>query len=348
MLTVVQERGSAKLYRIPIDGAKPQVVVDGEGSIGSWSLAPDGGLVYTWSSPTEPALLRQRTRDGGVRDLLRLNAELLASRTIAPVEAFTFKSRDDLNVEAYLTLPLGRTATSRHPMVVMIHGGPHGAQGAAFNEKAQAYAAHGVASLMVNYRGSTGYGQNFADAIFKDQNGGEAEDVIAGVDAALARYRWLDGERLGIEGGSYGGQLTNWIITRTNRFKAAVPMASISNLVSFNYTAYYHDYLPVEFGAYPHEGAMMDTLWARSPLRYVSRVKTPTMLLHGENDNDVPVAEAEQFYIALKDVGVNTVMVRYPREGHGVREPKHVVDVIDRSLGWYDRWFARDTRAMTP
>ena len=125
-------------------------------------------------------------------------------------------------------------------------------------------------------------------------------------------------------------------------------MASISNLVSFNYTAYYHDYLPVEFGAYPHEGAMMDTLWARSPLRYVSRVKTPTMLLHGENDNDVPVAEAEQFYIALKDVGVNTVMVRYPREGHGVREPKHVVDVIDRSLAWYDRWFARDTRAMTP
>jgi dipeptidyl aminopeptidase/acylaminoacyl peptidase len=120
-----------------------------------------------------------------------------------------------------------------------------------------------------------------------------------------------------------------------------VPAAGIANLVSFNYMAYYHDYLAVEFGTYPHEKDLMDTLWARSALRYVSRVKTPVMFVHGENDNDVPIAEAEQFYVALKDVGVPTVMVRYPREGHGVRESKHVVDVIDRSLAWYDRWFAQ-------
>jgi dipeptidyl aminopeptidase/acylaminoacyl peptidase len=120
-----------------------------------------------------------------------------------------------------------------------------------------------------------------------------------------------------------------------------VPAAGIANLVSFNYMSYYHDYLAVEFGAYPHEKDLMDTLWARSALRYVNRVKTPVMFIHGENDNDVPIAEAEQYYIALKDVGVPTVMVRYPREGHGVRETKHVVDVIDRSLAWYDRWFSQ-------
>lgn len=340
LYTVVQERGDAKLYRIPVDGGSPRAIVGDEGRIGSWSLTQDGGLVYAFASPSEPATLRQMTSAGVAHDILRLNSTLLATRRIAPVESFSFKSRDGLDVEAYLTMPLDRASGSRHPLIVAIHGGPHGAQGSAFNEKAQVYAAHGMASLMVNYRGSTGYGQHFADAIFKDQDGREAEDVLAGVDAALARYSWLDSTRLGVEGTSYGGQLADWLITRTDRFAAAIPTAGISNLVSFNYMSYYHDYLAVEFGAYPHEGALMDTLWARSALRYVSRVKTPVMLVHGENDNDVPIAEAEQFYIALKDVGVPVMMIRYPREGHGVRETKHVVDFIDRSLAWYNRWFS--------
>ena len=159
----------------------------------------------------------------------------------------------------------------------------------------------------------------------------------------MRRYEWTDPERLGIEGTSYGGQLTNWIITQTDRFKAAIPIAGISNLVSFNYMAYYHDYLRVEFGTYPHQDGLMDRLWELSPLRYVAQVKTPTMLVHGENDNDVPIAEAEQFFIALKDVGVETIMVRYPREGHGVRETRHRVDLIDRSMAWYEKHFAPTT-----
>jgi dipeptidyl aminopeptidase/acylaminoacyl peptidase len=342
LYAVVQVHGDAKLYRVPLDAGAPSVVVGDEGSVGSWSLAPDGGVVYGFASPTEPAALRQIGRDGTARDLVWLNTKLLAARRIAPTERFSFKARDGMEVEAYLTLPLDRTAASRHPLIVAIHGGPHGAQGAAFNDKAQVYATHGMASLMVNYRGSTGYGQRFADAIFKDQDGREGEDVLAGVDAALARHSWLDSTRMGVEGTSYGGQLADWLVTRTTRFAAAIPTAGISNLVSFNYMSYYHDYLPVEFGAYPHEqdGRLMDTLWARSALRYVSRVKTPVMLVHGENDNDVPIAEAEQFYVALKDAGVPTMMVRYPREGHGVRETKHIVDFIDRSIGWYDRWFS--------
>jgi dipeptidyl aminopeptidase/acylaminoacyl peptidase len=345
LYTVVRERGMAKLYRIPIDGARPEVVIGDTGTVGSWSLSSTGALAYAFSSPTEPASLMLRRRDGSRRQLLAFNRELLGSRTIARVEPFTFTGRDGLRVEAFLTHPLGRTTSSKHPLIVDIHGGPHGQQGPAFNNKGQVYAARGYAVLMVNYRGSTGYGQKFTDAIFRDQNGGEAEDVMNAVDTALARWPWLDSSRLGIEGGSYGGQLTNWIVTRTNRFKAAIPIAGISNLVSFNYMSYYHDYLAVEFGAYPHEGAIMDTLWARSPLRYVARVKTPTMFAHGENDNDVPIAEAEQFYIALKDVGVPTIMVRYPREGHGVRETGHVIDLLDRSIAWYERWFAAGTRA---
>lgn len=340
LYTVVQVHGDSKLYRIPVDGGSPRVVVGDEGQIGSWSLMSDGGLIYAFASPTEPATLREMTASGAAHDIVRLNSELLAKRRIAPVERFTFRSRDGLQVEAYFTAPLDRKSGSKYPLIVQIHGGPHGAQGSAFNDKAQVYAAHGMASLMVNYRGSTGYGQKFADAIFKDQDGREAEDVMAGVDAALARYSWLDSRRMGVEGTSYGGQLADWLVTQTNRFAAAIPTAGISNLISFNYMSYYHDYLAVEFGAYPHVGALMDTLWKRSALRYVSRVKTPVMLVHGENDNDVPIAEAEQFYIALKDVGVPVVMIRYPREGHGVRETKHVIDFIDRSIAWYNRWFS--------
>jgi len=340
LYTVVQVRGDSKLYRIPVDGGSPHVVVGDEGQIGSWSLMSDGGLIYAFASPTEPAMLREMNASGVAHDIVRLNTALLAKRRVAPVERFTFRSRDGLQVEAYFTAPLDRTANSKYPLIVQIHGGPHGAQGSAFNDKAQVYAAHGMASLMVNYRGSTGYGQKFADAIFKDQDGREAEDVMAGVDAALARHPWLDSTRMGVEGTSYGGQLADWLVTRTNRFAAAIPTAGIANLISFNYMSYYHDYLAVEFGAYPHVGALMDTLWKRSALRYVSRVKTPVMLVHGENDNDVPIAEAEQFYIALKDVGVPVVMIRYPREGHGVRETKHVIDFIDRSIAWYNRWFS--------
>jgi dipeptidyl aminopeptidase/acylaminoacyl peptidase len=272
-----------------------------------------------------------------------LNRDLMARRTVAPVEAFMFKSFDGTPIEAFLTMPLSREAASSAaatPMIVMLHGGPHGQQGPTFNAKAQVYAAEGFATLMVNYRGSTGYGQKLADAIFKDQNGGEAKDVLAGVDAALAKYPWLDGNRLGIEGGSYGGQLANWLITQTPRFRAAIPTAGIANLVSFNYMAYYHDYLAVEFGAFPHEQGLMDLLWERSPIRYVQRVATPTLFLHGEHDNDVPIAEAEQFFIALMDVGVETQMIRYPREGHGIRETRHVADSIERSIAWYKKHFA--------
>ena len=355
-----QERGSNRVYRQPVtDGARlredastrlredasarqaPSVVTPGEGSVGAWSPLGDGRIVYGFTSRTGPAqLVMSDPAKNSVTPLTTLNSDLLAERTLGSVESFTFKSFDGAEIEAFLTLPAAIETRARHPMIVMIHGGPHGQQGPAFNSKAQVYASQGWASLMVNYRGSTGYGQKLADAIFGDQNGGEAKDVLAGVDAALAKYPWIDRTRLGIEGGSYGGQLTNWIVTQTDRFRAAIPVASISNLVSFNYMAYYHDYLAVEFGSFPHQKGLMDVLWQRSPIRYVHQVKTPVMLIHGENDNDVPIAEAEQFYIALRDVGVESILVRYPREGHGIRETAHVVDMIDRSIAWYRRHFA--------
>jgi dipeptidyl aminopeptidase/acylaminoacyl peptidase len=360
----LQERGHVRLLRVPLSGGQPERLIADRGTVGAWSLARDGTIAYAFTSASTPAELYLRPPSGSPRALTSLNQEVLRERTIADVESFTFKSFDGTEIEAFLTKPVGLDTAKKAPLITMIHGGPHGQQGPAFNQKAQIYAAHGFATLMVNYRGSTGYGQKLADLIFQDQNGGEAKDVLAGVDAALTKYPWLDASRLGVEGGSYGGQLTNWLITQTDRFRAAIPAAGISNLVSFNYMAYYHDYLAVEFGGFPHEPfkpenekiwpaatrpkTIMDALWERSPIRYVAQAKTPTLFLHGENDNDVPIAEAEQFYIALKEVGVETVLVRYPREGHGIREVKHVEDTITRSIDWYNKHFSAGARPSSP
>ncbi len=335
----VQERGNERLYRLPVTGT-PAVVISERGRVDEWSVARNGAIAYTYASPADLAQLYVRGANGQARQLTNLNADVLRGVAIAEVEPFTFVSNDNrFEVEAFLTKPIGMTADSRHPLIVMIHGGPHGAQGPAFDFRSQYYANQGWATLKVNFRGSTGYGQKFGDAVFRDQNGDEAQDVLYGVSAAIRRNLWIDRERMGVEGGSYGGQLSTWIITQTHIFKAAIPLAPITNIISYNYMTYYNMYEQMEWGVLPHQANMMDVLWERSALKHVAKVKTPTMLIHGENDNDVPIAESEQFFIALQDVGVETVFVRYPREGHGLREPRHIVDLMDRSAAWYRKHF---------
>src|SRR5215471_15229825 len=337
----VQERGSNYLMRIPASGGKPEYVVKEPGFVGAFSVGKDG-IAYSYASPRDLNELYWKSGNSGPRKLTDLNAQLLAGKQIAEVESFTFISNDNkYEVEAFLTKPLGMTATSKHPMIINIHGGPHGQNGPPFNFKNQVYAAHGWATLNVNFRGSTGYGQKFADAVFGDQNGNEGQDVLYGVSAAVRRYSWIDRDRMGIEGTSYGGQLSDWLITQTNEFKAAIPIAGISNLISYNYMTYYNQYEEMEFGQFFHQGNLMDVAWERSALKHVAAAHTPTMLMHGENDNDVPIAEAEQFFIALLDVGTEAIFVRYPREGHGLAETGHNIDSIDRCIAWYEKHFPK-------
>jgi dipeptidyl aminopeptidase/acylaminoacyl peptidase len=339
VLFTVQERGNVHLYRIPTAGGAPVPVVNERGTVGAWSVHGNQ-IAFAFTSPSDQAELYLKTGEQPVQQLTDLNHEALAGKTVEPVESFTFISNDNQwSIEGFLTYPAGFRADRRYPLIVNIHGGPHGQQGPAFNFRNQVYSSHGWATLMVNYRGSTGYGQKFTDAVFGDQNGNEAQDVLYGLSAALRRNLWIDRDRLGIEGTSYGGQLSDWIITQSNLFKAAIPTAGISNLISYNYMTYYNQYEQMEWGAFPHQGNLMDVLWERSALKHVAKVHTPVMLVHGENDNDVPIAEDEQYYIALRDVGVDAVMVRYPREGHGLAEPKHVVDWTDRSMRWYEKYF---------
>jgi dipeptidyl aminopeptidase/acylaminoacyl peptidase len=337
----VQERGSVHLYRQPFAGGKAERVVNLPGAVGGWSVAPDGPVAFTYTSPKAPAELYLLPAGGGAPTrLTHLNDGWMAKKDVTPVKSLTFVSNDNKwEVEAFLTHPLGLEEGAKHPLVVVIHGGPHAQQGPAFNLKNQIYASRGWATLLVNYRGSTGYGQAFADGVFGDQNGNEGQDVLYAVSAARRRNLWIDPERIAVEGVSYGGQLSAWLITQTRLFKSAIPTAAIVNLVSYNYTTYYNQYEQMTFGTFPHQGSLMDTLWERSALKHVGKVATPTLLVHGENDSDVPVSEAEQYFVALKDVGVETVFLRYPREGHGLREPKHVMDWIDRSMRWHDAHF---------
>jgi len=337
----VQERGEVHLYRIAATGGRATAFVKDRGRVGSWSTHGDL-LAYALATSTDQSELYLKTGDSQPRKLTDLNRELMQGKTVEPVESFTFISNDNkLTVEAFLTYPADFHADRKYPLIVNIHGGPHAQQGPAFDPKNQVYASHGWATLMVNYRGSTGYGQAFTDAVFRDQNGNEAQDVLYGLSAAMRRNLWIDRDRLGVEGTSYGGQLSAWLITQTNVFKAAIPTAAITNIISYNYMTYYNQYEQMEWGAFPHQGNLMDVLWERSALKHVANARTPTMMVHGENDNDVPIAEAEQYYIALRDVGVDAIMVRYPREGHGIREPGHFVDWIDRSIQWYEKYFGQ-------
>jgi dipeptidyl aminopeptidase/acylaminoacyl peptidase len=264
------------------------------------------------------------------------NLAIARASALSSPEELWFKSFDGTRVQGWLIKPVGWREDRKYPLILSIHGGPHGMAGWAFNPAFQVYAARGYAVLYLNPRGSSGYGQKFSDGTLNEWGGGDFRDLMLGVDEALRKYPWIDRERLGVTGASYGGFMTNWIITQTPRFKAAVSVASVSNLISFYSTSLYQDLIHAEFGGYPWDN--FELLWQWSPLRYVRQAQTPTLFIHGEQDNDVHITQAEEMYTALKRRGVESVLVRYPREGHGLREPRHRVDALERTLAWFDRF----------
>ena len=317
--------------------------------VGSFSVAsgrnapiPIAITVSDALSPAELWLVSLLTTSNNITDantaapLSHHNAGLLRSLEFVEPEEVKFRSFDGTPIQGWLMKPAGWRADRKYPLILSIHGGPHGMYGYAFNPTFQVYAARGYAVLYLNPRGSSGYGQKFSDGTLNEWGGGDYKDLMTGVDEALRKYPWIDQNRMGVTGGSYGGFMTNWIITQTPRFKAAVANASLSNLVSFYSTSLYQDLIHAEFAGFPWDN--YDALWQWSPLRYVKQVQTPTLFIHGEQDNDVHITQAEEMYTALKRRGIETVMVRYPREGHGLREPKHRVDALERTLDWFDRY----------
>jgi dipeptidyl aminopeptidase/acylaminoacyl peptidase/sugar lactone lactonase YvrE len=296
----------------------------------------------TWSGDVEPIEVHWRIADTGSVDpadrnqrSTSFNKSALGGMKLRGSDIIEFKSFDGTPIFGSLYLPPGATAETKCPLILDIHGGPHSMWEKKFQPTHQMMVAHGYAVLALDPRGSSGYGQKFADGCVGDWGGGDYKDLMAGVDHVLAKYPQIDGGRMGVMGGSYGGYMTNWIITHTDRFAAAVSYAGLSNLVSFYATSLYQDLIHVEFGGPPWE--KHDILWEKSPLMHIKNAKTPTLIIHGEADNDVHITQSEELYTALKYRGVETVFVRYPRQGHGASEPRQQVDILERELDWFDR-----------
>lgn len=305
-------------------------------SADSLSIYPNP-LAFTLSDATHPTEVWYGFGPSApVRRLSGHNDALLESSARFEPEEIKFKSFDGTSIQGWLMKPVGWRSDRRYPLILSIHGGPHGMYGYGFSPTFQAYAARGYAVLYLNPRGSSGYGQKFSDGTLREWGGGDYRDLMMAVDEVLRTHSWIDPERLGVAGGSYGGFMSNWVITQTTRFKAAVAAASVSNLISFYSTSLYQDLIHAEFGGFPWDD--YDLLWRWSPLRYVKQAQTPTLFIHGEQDNDVHITQAEEMYTALKRRGIDTVLVRYPREGHGFSEPLHRLDALERTLAWFDRF----------
>jgi dipeptidyl aminopeptidase/acylaminoacyl peptidase len=359
VLFLAGDHGQTLLYRVAIDGGRTRLALEGPyfavpGVPESYPRRPldpfqvSGYSIRSGTMPVIALTLSDPTHPSEVwlagvpmlptarAPFARLTSHNNAFTRLVRPEELGFKSFDGTSIQGWLMKPASFRDDRKYPLILSIHGGPHGMYGWAFNPTFQVFAAKGYAVLYLNPRGSSGYGQRFSDGTLNEWGGGDYRDLMAGVDEAMRKYSWIDGDRMGVTGGSYGGFMTNWMITQTSRFKAAVAVASLSNLISFYSTSLYQDLIHAEFGGFPWDN--YDALWQWSPLRYVKQIQTPTMFIHGEQDNDVHITQAEEMYMALKRRGVETVLVRYPREGHGLREPRHRVDALERTLAWFDRF----------
>jgi len=281
--------------------------------------------------------------------LTNLNEGLWRQLNLASVERFSYKGADDWDVDGFLVKPIDWQEGKKYPLVLSIHGGPAGQYGVDWYHEFQVYAAKGYAVLFCNPRGSTGYGQKFERGIVGEWGGKDYLDIMNGVDAALKKYPWIDQDRMGVTGGSYGGYMTNWIVGHTDRFKAAVTLRSVSNFISDDGTrdgAYGHS---ADFGGDIFQ--KLDLYWDRSPLKYANKVKTPTLVLHSDNDYRVPIEQGEQWFRALKHFGVTTEIVFFPRENHNLTrtgEPKHLVESLNWQLYWFDRFLNGNANALPP
>jgi dipeptidyl aminopeptidase/acylaminoacyl peptidase len=331
-------RGVVGLYRVPRRGGTVEPVVgDVDHSVDAWSLSRDGSIAYTMLQTTAPLEVWARTA-GAARPLTAFNRPWLRRLAVAGSERFTFPSSTGHTVEGWLMKPPDFAAGTRYPLVLEIHGGPRGVYGFSFMHEFQLLAAQGWVVLSTNPSGSGGYEEAFQAGLPGHYGEQDYQDLMAAVDYVLAHYDFIDADRLGVLGGSYGGFMTNWIVTHTDRFKAAVTMRSISNWLSM----FGCSDIGWTFGRWEMGGTVPwrdeEAYLAKSPIRYVEHVTTPTLIIHSEEDYRCPMEQAEQFYTALKVLGVPTELIRFPGEHHGLSregKPQHREARLHHILRWF-------------
>jgi dipeptidyl aminopeptidase/acylaminoacyl peptidase len=340
------DRTQSQLYKIGVQDKSIDALFDAEGFVSSIAISNDETkIIYVKQTVDKPSevfsgLLRQ-IKTKRITDF-NISLDLPA---VTKTEILQWESKDGLEIEGLLTYPANYNKRKKYPLALIIHGGPAGSFPQTFTGNpgiyvVQYFTSKGYAVLRPNPRGSTGYGKDFRYANFKDWGFGDYEDIMSGVDKVI-EMGVADQKRLAVMGWSYGGYMTSFVVTRTDRFKAASMGAGLPNLISMTSTTDISNYLVAHMG---------DEFWndyktyeKHSAIYRIKNVVTPTQILHGENDLRVPFTQGQEFYGALKRKGVSTEMVVYPRTPHGPREPKLLMDVSPRILTWLDKYINRST-----
>ena len=342
---LAENSGATHIYEFDLDGGSRALTAGNTVRYGTWyggaesfTMSRDGRIAVTRSTPAEPKDIFTLTvqQPEKVTRLTRTNDTLVRHTQLGEVEELSYKSFDGKSIQGWLIKPPGFDGAKKYPLILDIHGGPHAMYGVEFNWQMQVYAARGFVVLYTNPRGSTGYGEEFGNVIHTKYPGDDYKDLMAGVDAVIAKG-YVDPKKLFVTGGSGGGILTAWTVTQTDRFAAAVSQYPVINWItqagSSDIPLVTHRWMK----AAPWEDPQQYI--SRSPLFFVGKVKTPTMLLTGEEDWRTPIAQTEEFYNALKTRGVDTVMVRFPNEPHGIRgaHPSHWIAKVEYILAWFEK-----------
>jgi dipeptidyl aminopeptidase/acylaminoacyl peptidase len=333
--------GESHLFRASVPGGQVEQVTKGPRRLNGLTIDKSfTRIVYTVGVHESPGDVYVANIDGSnERRLTDVHKAFVSEVTLSKAERLQWASNDGTKIEGWLTYPYGYDAKKGpYPMIVVSHGGPHAATGYAFNFKDQFFAANGYFVFDTNFRSSTGYGEAFKWATWGAWGDKDGQDVVSGIDYVLKRYP-IDAKRVGHTGHSYGGFMTNWLITQyPDRFAAAITGAGITNWISDYGTADIYRTKETEFFGTPWDPAARERMIKQSPLTYAGRVKTPTMFVHGEVDQRVPYEEGEQMYFALKRRGIPAKMIRYANQPHGIGGNWNNVHRMINELAWWEKY----------
>ncbi len=341
---------SFRVFALPISGGKARAITTGSGNFGNVSFSGDGKMMSFVQSMTEVA------PEVFVSPMLKFEPKRLSDANkdfpklaMGKTEVIKWKSKDGKEIEGLLTYPVNYKAGQKYPLILNIHGGPTGVFVQTFTAAGsiypvQAFAQQGYAVLRPNPRGSGGYGKDFRFANYNDWGFGDYDDDITGVDKVID-MGVAHSDSLLICGWSYGGYMTSFAVTKTNRFKAASVGAGVTNLMSFVGTADIPGFLPDYFGG--EYWNRMDVFMKHSAMFNIKNVKTPSQVIHGERDIRVPPSQGFEFYTAMKRLGVPTEMITYPRTPHGPQEPKFVQDIGERIIAWFNKEMRQKTMSVS-
>jgi len=345
---------TAQMFSVAVDSAKVSPITSGDRVYGAFSFSSNSSrMAFLSQTPVTPSeVYVSEVSSFNPVKLTDTNSQL-REVALGQTEVIRWKSSDGLEIEGLLIKPVGFVAGKRYPLLTYVHGGPPGVFTLSFTPQlgsapiplqaepypVQVFAGQGYAVLCANPRGSGGYGEKFRKANIKDWGNGDYKDIMAGIDYLIERGI-ADGDRLGIMGWSYGGYMTSWTITQTDRFKAASVGAGVTNVHSFYGQTDIPIFLLAYFGDRPWND--LEVYKKSSAMFHASRIKTPTLIQHGEKDDRVPLPQGQELYIAIRENNVPVEFAIYPRQGHLIMEPKLQKDMLTRNLNWFNKWIKSD------